>query len=362
MGANDKRHNLNANQVDTVVLKISGVDKTSALSATTGTNTGDDAVNATSNAYADGKVANDLTTSTTVAPSKSAVNSALTDKADLVAGKVPAAQLPSYVDDIEEYADLASFPVTGETGKIYVAIDTNLTYRWTGSVYAALDPSLALGETNSTAYRGDRGKTAYDHSQLTTGNPHNVTPTQISGFDAAALSAAPAETLTTGGALITSGTDKSTPVDADEFAIRNSFGGLLAKVTWANIKATLKTYFDSLTTTFTNKRITPRYSEEASNVAPNILVDDVDDHIILAQAGDMTGDGITWTGTPTRNQRLGISITPTGGVRQLIFDTAKFEESYSQLFPTETFAAGVRMDIGCKFNNASGKFRVLSVS
>jgi hypothetical protein len=104
-------------------------------------------------------------------------------------GKVPAAQLPSYVDDVEEYANLAGFPVTGETGKIYVAIDTNMTYRWTGSVYAALSGSLALGETSETAYRGDRGKTAYDHSQLLTGNPHAVTfaqlgskPTTISGF------------------------------------------------------------------------------------------------------------------------------------------------------------------------------------
>jgi len=80
-------------------------------------------------------------------------------------GKVPSAQLPSYVDDVEAYANLAGFPVTGETGKIYIAIDTNITYRWTGSDYAAIGSDLALGETSSTAYRGDRGKTAYDHSQ-----------------------------------------------------------------------------------------------------------------------------------------------------------------------------------------------------
>jgi hypothetical protein len=53
-------------------------------------------------------------------------------------GKVPAAQLPSYVDDVLEYADLASFPVSGETGKIYVALDTNFTYRWTGSIYVQI--------------------------------------------------------------------------------------------------------------------------------------------------------------------------------------------------------------------------------
>lgn len=81
-------------------------------------------------------------------------------------GKVPSAQLPSYVDDVVEYASLSAFPVTGESGKIYVALDTNLTYRWSGSAYVEISPSLALGETESTAYRGDRGKVAYDHAVL----------------------------------------------------------------------------------------------------------------------------------------------------------------------------------------------------
>ena len=80
-------------------------------------------------------------------------------------GKVPSAQLPSYVDDVLEYANQSSFPVKGESGKIYIAQDTNKTYRWSGSIYVEISPSLALGETSSTAYRGDRGKVAYDHSQ-----------------------------------------------------------------------------------------------------------------------------------------------------------------------------------------------------
>ena len=80
------------------------------------------------------------------------------------AGKVPASQLPSYVDDVLEYDARSAFPATGETGKIYVAKDTNLCYRWTGSTYVEISQSLALGETSSTAYRGDRGKVAYDHA------------------------------------------------------------------------------------------------------------------------------------------------------------------------------------------------------
>ena len=79
-------------------------------------------------------------------------------------GKVPESQLPSYVDDVLEYSSLSGFPVTGETGKIYVATNTNKTYRWSGSTYVEISASLALGETSSTAYRGDRGKTAYDHA------------------------------------------------------------------------------------------------------------------------------------------------------------------------------------------------------
>lgn len=73
-------------------------------------------------------------------------------------GKVPSIYLPSFVDDVLEYASKSAFPSTGETGKIYVAIDTNITYRWSGSAYVEISASLALGETASTAYAGNKGK------------------------------------------------------------------------------------------------------------------------------------------------------------------------------------------------------------
>ena len=107
-------------------------------------------------------------------------------------GKVPTSQLPSYVDDVAEYASTANFPLTGETGKIYVAKDTNKTYRWSGTEYVEISPSLALGETSATAYRGDRGKTAYDHSQ-TTGNPHGTTISDL-GLETANVGSASAGT------------------------------------------------------------------------------------------------------------------------------------------------------------------------
>ena len=91
-------------------------------------------------------------------------------------GLVPSSQLPSYVDDVLEYPSPGDFPSTGEEGKIYVTKDTNLTYRWSGTGYVEISKSLALGETSSTAYRGDRGKAAYDHSQVRDGsNPHRTT-------------------------------------------------------------------------------------------------------------------------------------------------------------------------------------------
>ena len=94
-------------------------------------------------------------------------------------GQVPSSQLPSYVDSVEEYATLSAFPATGESGKIYVALDTNKTYRWGSTTYVEISSSLALGETASTAYRGDRGKAAYDHSLVTSGNPHHVTKANV---------------------------------------------------------------------------------------------------------------------------------------------------------------------------------------
>ena len=104
-------------------------------------------------------------------------------------GKVLSAQLPSYVDDVLEYASKASFPSSGETGKIYVATNTNLTYRWTGSAYVEISPSIALGETSSTAYRGDKGKqnatniTALQNALANLITPETIAAAQAAGID-----------------------------------------------------------------------------------------------------------------------------------------------------------------------------------
>ena len=61
--------------------------------------------------------------------------------------KIAATYLPSYVDDVLEYANLAGMPGTGETAKIYVALDTNKIYRWTGSTYIEVSPTVGNADT-----------------------------------------------------------------------------------------------------------------------------------------------------------------------------------------------------------------------
>jgi hypothetical protein len=74
-------------------------------------------------------------------------------------GKVPASQLPSYVDDVLEYSTLSAFPVTGEAGVIYVALDTNKIYRWSGSTYIQISVSGAntVAGTNTQVQFNDAG-------------------------------------------------------------------------------------------------------------------------------------------------------------------------------------------------------------
>lgn len=104
-------------------------------------------------------------------------------------GIIPSAQLPSYVDDVIEVDTFSNLPGTGESGKIYIVQDTNLTYRWSGTDYVEISKSLALGETSSTAYSGDKGKATTDKLNKTSNklethinnksNPHEVTKAQV---------------------------------------------------------------------------------------------------------------------------------------------------------------------------------------
>lgn len=80
----------------------------------------------------------DLSSTYITAAQKGAVNGVATLGAD---GLVPSTQLPSYVDDVVDVATYSDLPATGETGVIYVTLDTNKTYRWSGSTYIEISQS-----------------------------------------------------------------------------------------------------------------------------------------------------------------------------------------------------------------------------
>lgn len=102
--------------------------------------------------------------------------------ASRISGTIAAGNLPSYVDDVLEYASLSKFPTAGESGKIYTALDTNKIYRWSGSAYVVISETIALGTTHSSAGYGDESRAAYNHSIETSGNPHHVTKADV-GLD-----------------------------------------------------------------------------------------------------------------------------------------------------------------------------------
>lgn len=121
--------------------------------------------------------------------------------ASLVGGVIPSSQLPSYVDDVLEYSALASFPGTGETGKIYVDTTTKKIYRWSGSAYVEISPSPgstdAVPEGSTNLYYTNARASAAAPVQSVAGRTGAVTlgTSDISGFTAAASSAAPVQSV-----------------------------------------------------------------------------------------------------------------------------------------------------------------------
>jgi hypothetical protein len=117
-----------------------------------------------------------VTTALGFTPENSANKNANNGYAGLDAGgKVAAAQLPSYVDDVLEFSNFAGFPAEGETGKIFIAIDTGKVYRWSGSAYVEIvaspgsTDSVTEGTTN-LYYTDTRARNALSATQNITYN------------------------------------------------------------------------------------------------------------------------------------------------------------------------------------------------
>ena len=155
-------------------------------------------------------------------------------------GKVPSSQLPSYVDDVLEYNSSSNFPATGETGKIYIDISDNTTYRWSGSTYVAIGSSLALGTTSSTAFRGDYGNTAYQHASAkgsefssglykiaTNAEGHVTAATAVAKADITALGIPAQDTTYTFDGTYNASTNKAATVQTVTNAIGALDGGTI---------------------------------------------------------------------------------------------------------------------------------------
>lgn len=162
------------------------------------------------------------------------------------------------------------------------------------------------------------------------------------------------------GDLINSATAKTTPVDADYVGLMDSAASnVLKKLSWANVKATLKTYFDSLTTTFTNKRITPRILSAASyttDTGTSLNCDNLDEFIVTGQTGALKFNNPS--GTPTDGQCLIIAVTGTAA-RALTYDT-QFEASTVAL-PTTT-ATTARLTMGFLWRADTSKWVIVGAA
>jgi hypothetical protein len=109
--------------------------------------------------------------------------------ATLVNGKVPSSQLGSYVDDVEEYPNEASFPATGEAGKLYVAVDVSKLWRWSGSDY---EPILSDASASVLSVSGRTGAVVLTSSDVGLSACNNTSDANkpVSTAQASAITAA----------------------------------------------------------------------------------------------------------------------------------------------------------------------------
>ena len=261
-------------------------------------------------------------------------------------GRVPSTQLPSYVDDVLEYASFSNFPQTGEDGKIYIAEDTNRQYRWSGSQYVEISPSLALGETSSTAYRGDRGAIAYTHSQ-TTGNPHNTT--------AAEVGAVPTSRTVNGHALsdnisltaddVGARSTNWTPTAADVGAVPTN-RTVNGKALSANIELTAEDV-DALPTsggTLTGALVLPGEPTSANQAANKAYVDNAVPSVITVSTNTTVATS-AWSSNSTYSAYPYRASVAVANVTVNHFPSIVFnpnDADFSKLAPVcETYAGGI---------------------
>jgi hypothetical protein len=273
------------------------------------------------------------------------LNNALALKANLVGGKVPASELPSYVDDVVEVANFAALPATGETGKIYITLDNNKIYRWSGSVYVeiadstavwgaitgtlssqtdlqsalnAKEPTITAG-TTAQYYRGDKTFQTLNTTAVTEGTNLYYTDVRVSAnTDVAANTAARHNAVTIGTA---NGLSLSTQILSLGLA-SSSANGALSSTDWntfnakqqalsgtgfVKISGTTISYDNStyLTTSSAASTYVP-YTGATGNV-------DLGTHTLLAAKGTFSSSGSADTVGITHSSGSGIALNITKG-------------------------------------------------
>lgn len=165
------------------------------------------------------------------------------------------------------------------------------------------------------------------------------------------------ESTSTIGTLIEGSTATTSPADTDKFAFSST---ILRHITWANIKASLKTYFDPLTTTLTNKRITPRVGSLTASTTLTIDSDLYDAFYLTEVTATTTFSAPS--GTPTSGQRLILGITASSTAQGLIWATStnSFATSSDLALPSTT-VANKTMYLGFIWNSVKAKWILLAL-
>lgn len=263
-------------------------------------------------------------------------------------GRVPASQLPSYVDDVLE-GTLATFPSSGETGKIYVDTSTNTSYRWSGSQYTKVASDLSLGETSSTAYRGDYGAAAYTHAitnkgsafasglyKITTNSEGHVTAASAVGkADITSLGIPGQDTTYSTGNEFTSGLTKlytNYGSGTDGAITQNAFTVLMASmITNFGLTVALP-YAASITENDTEGILTVALSGLNNNCTTVIQKQDTGDTWTTYTEGDAWEIGDVFRVYVTRTITVGGSTFTNSGV---IGSTHTTTTSYTPTSPEE---------------------------
>lgn len=306
---------------------------------------------------------------------------------------------PAVTDDTTEGYSIGSVWINTTADEAYRCVDnTDGAAVWVKTTLSAdeLATVAITGDYEDLANKPSVPDELIDLDTTVTGSELNALKTKVDGIEASA------DVTDAGnvGAVNAAATSKATPVNADSFPIVDSAAGnVIKRLTFTNLKAFLKTYFDGLyagvlgsddnyvtdaektklanlsgtntgdqdlsgyatktgAETLSGKRVTKRVTSETSSATPTINTDNTDVHRITALAVNVTSFTTNLTGTPAHGDLLRIEITGTGA-RTLAWG-ASFEASTVPL-PTTTVSTDT-LDVGFRWNSVTSKWRCIAVA